>query len=182
MSRILNKIAGTFYGYLFYKKRMTYEEACKALTTPFKMYAYQCRWFRYRMNEDSKYECLLPEEVWSDEMIDPETGKHHDDCDGYAAAAIDPLTKGGVDCEILCVMFQTVGHATLLMHEKKQERTIGTYGLWCHKKKSIPEICKEFVVDETGDVECFYLTDREWNVTAYGQLMDDGTFEIAKIE
>lgn len=165
--KYLNMIAGYIYGKWHYPERMVYKGACIVLNTPFRCHAYLLTWFKYRKDEDRAFNRLSPEEVWSDNMLHKETGKHWDDCDGYCAAMIDPLQQAGYNCEILCIYDDTSGHATLLIHTDKQEITLGTFGLVCHKKKDLVDICRFFYKDPVQ----FAIYDREWRMKKYGEIV-----------
>jgi len=160
-ARQLRKVGSLVYGYVIYRKRFTYAEACVKLNTPFKMSAYQSRWCKYRENEPNNMNRLSPEEVWSDKMLDPKTGKHWDDCDGYAAMAIDPLTRAGYKCALLHISNDMEAHATCVIETEKQRMTICTYGLWCHGSASdvlLQDIAEDFLTN----VNHFSLMDRNW--------------------
>lgn len=178
MGRMLSKFAGTIYGWLRWRRRLTYREACEQIDTPFKALSYLLRWFKYRANEDSKYNCLMPKEVWDEKMIDG--GKHWDDCDGYAAAMIDPLRVHGWDCAYLCVFTRESGHATLLIVTPEQVQTLGTFGLKCHgRAPELFDVAQWFY--EIENVKYLYISDRKWNVKKYGEWVN-GEFIVVDVE
>jgi len=179
MSRHLYKIAGTIYGYLFFRKRLTFEEALVKLDTPFKIHAYQCKWFRYRANEDVQYNKLQAEEVWSDEMLD-ENGKHWDDCDGYAVVAARILN--GINnedpCRLVSMFTDDSGHATCLVQELMDTKTIGTFGLWSHGlADSLPDICQKFYKEPIKRIRIY---DDRWNLISYGEEVN-GKWEFVEV-
>ena len=173
LGRALNSAGATIYGFFAYPKRLTYESSFKKITTPFKALAYLKKWFRYRENEDHKYNCLPPEAVWAEEMIDPKTGKHWDDCDGFAAAVIDQLTAAGYKCYFLCMFIKGKGHATLVVEAEDQMKTLGTFGLWCHGNEYTGwlEIAQDFYPDDK--IRYLYIAGRDWVPTHYGQYVND---------
>jgi len=172
LSRTLNRLAAKIYAFFAYPKRLTYKSSFKKITSPFKAHAYLEKWFKYRANEHHKYNCLLPEEVWSEDMLD-ENGKHWDDCDGYAAAVIDQIKAAGYKCYFLCFFTYKGGHATLVIETKNQMKTLGTFGLWCHGNRdtSLSEIAQDFYPGER--IRTLYVSDRNWKVTHYGQRVNN---------
>ena len=176
ITRFWYKVLANLYGLFGCPRRLTYATAMDDIKTPFRAHAYLEKWARYRANEAPEYNCILPELIWSDTMLNDQ-GKHLWDCDDYSNAMIDPLNKHGHDCCNLLAFTDKSGHATLLIDG---DTTLGTFGLWPRKTTNLKDIAQSFYPNER--IRYVYLADREWRVLGYGELSSTGVWAFVEVD